>query len=121
MRQLPDASLPLQTVLVNAPYLVGLVAGLGRRAPIPFNLGISNVFGPRDTLYFNGARLDEMYPVSLLMQGNALNITCVSYGNSLNFGIVGARDSLPHLQRLATAVRDAFDELSQLFAIDPKG
>ncbi len=50
---------------------------------------ISNVPGPEDTLYYEGARLEAMYPVSLIAHGGALNITCLSYAGSLNFGFTG--------------------------------
>ena len=70
--------------------------------------------GPTEPRYFNGARLDGMYPISLLTQGTALNITCVSYRDRLNFGFVGARDSLPHLQNIAVLTGEAFEGLRRL-------
>ena len=87
------------------------MAGLGGHAPIPFNLGISNVPGPTEPLYLNGSRLDALFPLSLLLHGNALNITCVSYAGTLNFGFTGARDNLPHLQRLAVYMGGALEEI----------
>jgi hypothetical protein len=75
---------------------------------------MSNVPGPSEPLYFNGARLDALFPLSLLFQGNAINITCVSYAGTLNFGFTGARDALPHLQRLAIYMGEAVDEISQI-------
>ncbi|MGH3412771.1 MAG: WS/DGAT/MGAT family O-acyltransferase [Marmoricola sp.] len=72
----------------------------------PFNLIISNVPGPRDVQYFNGARLTGTYPVSIPIQGMALNITCNSYAGSMDFGLTGCRRSLPHLQRLLTHLDD---------------
>ncbi len=113
-RELPAAARTPYTLLLNTPYIVGLVAGLDGRAPIPFNVAISNVPGPQETLYFNGARLDAAFPLSLLTHGNALNITCLSYGGTLNFGFTGARDTLPHLQRLALYMKDSVDELEKL-------
>jgi diacylglycerol O-acyltransferase len=101
---------------VNGPYMAGLMAGLGNRAPLPFNVAVSNVPGPAEPLYFNGARLDALFPLSLLVHGNALNITCVSYAGTLNFGLTGARDALPHLQRLAIYMGDALAELDRLLA-----
>jgi hypothetical protein len=102
------------TLLINGPYVAGLIAGLGGRAPIPFNVGISNVPGPPEPLYLNGSRLDAIFPLSLLLHGNALNITCVSYAGTLNFGFTGARDTLPHLQRLAIYTGEALEEIERL-------
>jgi diacylglycerol O-acyltransferase / wax synthase len=119
LRKLPDDARTYYTLLINGPYIAGLVAGLGRRAPLPFNVGISNVPGPPEPLYFNGARLDAMFPLSLLLHGNAVNITCVSYAGTLNFGFTGARDSLPHLQRLAIYMGEALEELEAALAPVP--
>ena len=113
-RELPPAARTPYTLLLNTPYIAALMAGLGGSAPVPFNVTISNVPGPPETLYFNGARLDAVFPLSLLLHGNALNITCLSYAGTLNFGFTGARDSLPHLQRLALYMRDSVNELSDL-------
>ncbi len=111
---LPHEALAMQAVVINAPYILGLLAGLEGRAPIPGSVAISNVPGPADPLYFNGSRLDAIYPVSLLLHGTALNITCVSYAGTLNFGLIGARDTLPHLQRLAIYLGEALDELTEI-------
>ncbi|MEG2300734.1 MAG: wax ester/triacylglycerol synthase family O-acyltransferase, partial [Acinetobacter sp.] len=48
-----------------------------------FNLVISNVPGPREPLYWNGARLDALYPASIILDGQALNITMTSYLDKL--------------------------------------
>ena len=111
LQKLPDDARMYYTLLINGPYIAGLVAGLGNRAPLPFNVGISNVPGPPEPLYFNGARLDAFFPLSLLLHGIAVNITCVSYAGTLNFGFTGARDTLPHLQRLAIYMGEALEEL----------
>jgi hypothetical protein len=114
LSRLPPEARTAYTLLINGPWITGLAAGLRGTAPVPFSLGISNVPGPSEPLYFNGARLDALFPLSLLMHGNALNITCVSYAGTLNFGFTGARDALPHLQRLALYMGQAVDELEAL-------
>lgn len=77
----------------------------------PFNLIISNVPGARETHYLGGAKLVGSYPLSIPMQGMALNITCASYAGSMEFGLTGCRRSVPHLQRL---LRHLDDELGNL-------
>jgi WS/DGAT/MGAT family acyltransferase len=118
LSSLPPEARTSYTLLINGPWIAGLMAGLANRAPVPFSVGISNVPGPTEPLYFNGARLDALFPLSLLMHGNALNITCFSYAGSLNFGFTGARDALPHLQRLAIYMGEALDEIEAILAPD---
>lgn len=83
----------------------------------PFNLIISNVPGPRATQYLNGARLTGTYPVSVPMQGMALNITCNSYADEMCFGLTGCRRSVPHLQRLLTHLDSELDLLENAVGV----
>jgi WS/DGAT/MGAT family acyltransferase len=114
LRDLPAQARTPYTLIINGPYIAGLMGGLGGRAPIPFNVGVSNVPGPPEPLYLNGSRLEALFPLSLLLHGNALNITCVSYAGTLNFGFTGARDKLPHLQRLAIYMGEALEEIERV-------
>lgn len=90
------------SALGMAPSLAIPLLRLNGLVRPPFNLIISNVPGPKETQYLNGARLDGSYPVSVPMQGMALNITCVSYAQQMAFGLTGCRRSVPSLQRLLT-------------------
>ena len=114
LSRLPSEARTSYTLLLNAPYITSLILGLGGHTPAPFSVGISNVPGPAEPLYMDGSRLDSLYPLSLLTQGNALNITCVSYAGTLNFGFTGARDTIPHLQRLAIYMGEALEEIEAL-------
>ncbi len=78
---------------------------------------ISNVPGPKKPLYYNGARLTGMYPVSLPIHGLALNITCTSYVDNLAFGLTGCRRTVPHLQRLLTHLDDELSALEKAAGI----
>ena len=97
-----------------AAQIAGALTGVQPPWPYTFNLCVSNVPGPREPLYFNGSRLEATYPVSIPIHGMALNITLQSYADTLNFGFVGCRDTLPHLQRLAVYTGDALDELEKV-------
>jgi len=90
-----------------------------RAAPPPFNICISNVPGPREQLYWNGAALEGSYPLSAVMNGQALNITVATLGNSLDFGVVGCRQSVPHLQRLLGHLEAALTELEDVVGVRP--
>lgn len=110
-----QAMTPNQILAMSALGMVpaGMIPllGLQNMARPPFNLIISNVPGPKSTQYFNGAELVGSYPVSVPMHGVALNITCTTYAEQIDFGLTGCRRSVPHLQRLLT---DLDDELAAL-------
>ncbi|WP_435771450.1 WS/DGAT/MGAT family O-acyltransferase [Nocardioides sp. SYSU DS0651] len=79
----------------------------------PFNLIISNVPGPRTPHYWNGARLVGNYPLSIPINGMALNITCASYDGKMGFGLTGCRRTVPRLQRLLTFLDDELAALEK--------
>lgn len=83
----------------------------------PFNIVISNVPGPRETRYYNGARMDGSYPISIPFDGQALNITATSYAGSLCVGLTGCRRSVPRLQRLLGDLEDSLSELEQMAGV----
>jgi len=79
----------------------------------PYNLIISNVPGPRVPHYWNGAQLVGTYPVSIPINGMALNITCTSYAGNMGFGLTGCRRTVPHLQRLLGFLDDELAALEK--------
>jgi WS/DGAT/MGAT family acyltransferase len=76
------------------------------------NLVISNVRGPGTPLYAAGARVTAAYPLGPLMEGAGMNITVVSYRDSIDFGIIACERSVPHVADIAlgfgAAVADLF-------------
>ena len=81
-----------------------------------FNIVISNVPGPRKPLYFNGARMEGTYPVSIVLDGQALNITLTSYVDDIEVGLIACRRTLPHMQKLLTYLEDGLAELEAIAA-----
>src|SRR5690606_9305483 len=99
------------------PLTLQLALGTAGRVRPSFNLVISNVPGPREPLYFRGARLEAAYPLSIPFHGYGLNITLNSYAGTLNFGFIGCREVLPHLQRLAVYAGEALVELESAYGV----
>ncbi|HEV7648821.1 MAG TPA: wax ester/triacylglycerol synthase family O-acyltransferase [Actinophytocola sp.] len=98
------------------PLAIGTVPGLTTLTPPGFNVLISNVPGPREPLYWNGARMQGVYPLSIPYEGQALNITVTSYAGSLEFGLTGCRRTVPHLQRLLALLEESLQELEKATA-----
>ena len=90
------------------------IGGVGLQAA---NVVISNVPGLQEERYFDGSRVEEYYPLSLLFHGQALNITCVSNARSLCIGFTGARDAVPSLQKIAVYCGEALEELEQALGL----
>jgi diacylglycerol O-acyltransferase len=99
------------STIAMAPVALGTMFGAHRLLPPPFNVTISNVPGPRQTLYMGGARLDEFYPLSIPTVGQALNITVTSYVDRMAFGLTGCRRNVPHLQKLLTHLDTSLEAL----------
>ncbi|OBF29320.1 diacylglycerol O-acyltransferase [Mycobacterium sp. ACS1612] len=116
------AELPRTQALALSAFLMsgialGLLPGFVSSAPPPFNIVISNVPGAREPLYWNGARLDGNYPLSIALDGQAMNITLTNNADNLDFGLVGCRRSVPHLQRLLTHLEDSLSDLERAVGI----
>jgi WS/DGAT/MGAT family acyltransferase len=111
---LPEEAVTPYVMTRAAPIYASQAPGVGRFVPPLFNLTISNTPGPERPRYFNGAKLEAIYPMTQLMQFSALSVDCVSYAGTLNIGFTGARDTLPHLQRMAVYLGRALEDLEEL-------
>ena len=100
------------TAISQAPMLLTAMTGSTHRFPA-FSTVVSNVPGPRQQMYWNGARLDGLYPVSIPFDGFAVNFTVVSNNKSLDFGIVACRHSVPQVQRFIDYMEQALVELEE--------
>jgi diacylglycerol O-acyltransferase / wax synthase len=79
----------------------------------PGNLVISNVPGPRRPLYAaRGARLEHYFPVSVITEGQGLNITVQSYLDRLDFGLLCDPDLVPDLGQMLDAILADLDALT---------
>lgn len=85
------------------------------------NVPISNVPGPTQRLYFMGAEIDGMYPLSVLSGDQRVNITVLSYRRHLHFGLVACPDTLPSVQYIAVQLSVALHELESAMGLGRSG
>lgn len=77
------------------------------------NLVISHVPGPRQDMYWQGAKLSGLYPVSLVVDTVALNITIISRHDFVDFGLIACSKTVPSMQRLLIHLEEALVELEE--------
>ena len=111
--QLPRFQALAVSAMNMASLTLAAVPGWVGSTPPPFNIVISNVPGPSQPMYYGGARLDGNYPLSIVLDGQALNITLVNNADKLDFGVVGCRRSVPHLQRLLAHLESSLKDLER--------
>jgi diacylglycerol O-acyltransferase len=81
------------------------------RAPMAFNLVISNVPGPQVQLYSNGAAMQSHFPVSIPVHGQGMNLTVQSYLGNLDFSLTAGKKALKDAGQLRDELLAAFFEL----------
>jgi WS/DGAT/MGAT family acyltransferase len=117
-KQLPQVQQLALSAFNIGGLVVGLIPGYLSAASPPFNIVISNVSAGRaEPLYWRGARLDGNYPLSIALDGQAVNITVTNNADNLDFGLVGCRRSVPHLQRLLGHLETSLKDLERAVGV----
>ncbi len=118
-RDMSSKQAELFTLIMQTPSLLLQPLGLMPYLP-PYNTVISNVPGINRTMYWNGARMDGSYPMSIVTDGISMNITLVTYDQSVDFGIIACRRSVPQVQRIIDYMEDALVELEDVAGLRAK-
>ena len=82
-----------------------------------YNLPISHVPGPDTEMYWNGAHVDEMYPVSTVFDGMAFNVTTCSYAGRVGFGYVAGAELMPDIDTLIPLTEECLTELESIVRV----
>ena len=99
------------TQLLSGLVVLTQALGIADRVAPAANVIVSNVPGSRDLRYLNGAVLVGQYPMSMLIDGQALNITVTSHDDRLDFGLLACPNAVPDPQYLADLLESALEEL----------
>jgi diacylglycerol O-acyltransferase len=114
---LPKVQQLALSAFMTGGLFLGLIPGFIRTAPPPFNIVISNVPGSKEPLYWRGAKMVGNYPLSITLDGQAMNITVTNNAENLDFGLVGARGSVPHLQRMLSHLETSLKDLERAVGV----
>ena len=89
--------------------------------PSPSNLVVSNVPGPREPLYWSGARLVELYSVGPLSEGIGLNLTVWSYCDRMYCALLACHEQVPDPHAITAGLHDELRALLEAAARRPAG
>jgi len=109
--------------MLGAPMAMQVMALLYSRSnisdvlPPTANVIISNVPGPKVSLYAAGAQMQHLWPVSIPTHGMALNITVQGYRDQLEFGLIAGANVLPDVQSLADMLEDELVALEEAYGL----
>ena len=95
------------------PAIVALIGKLhlADRLPPIANVVVSNVALSPVPLYVAGAQVMSYWPILILMHGMGLGLATHSYAGSMEWGVVGCRQSLPDVDDFADDLMASFAEL----------
>ncbi len=98
--------------LLMVPAVLLTITGNAERVKPAINGIFSNVPGSKSPLYLDGARMEALYPLSIITHGMGLNITVVSQANRLCLGIAACPTRQADIEQLPTFIRESYQALS---------
>ncbi len=76
-----------------------------------FNMVVTNVPGPQQPVFMNGATMHEIYPLVPLFTNQALGVALFSYDGSLFWGFNADWDAIPDLHAYVELIDEEFETL----------
>jgi WS/DGAT/MGAT family acyltransferase len=97
--------------LINLAFRTMFATQLDARMNMTANALVSNVPGPPFPLYSAGARVAAIYPFGPLMLGLGLNVTVMSYIDSVDFGLQVDPELVPDPWKISDRIPDGLEQL----------
>ncbi|MFE2996942.1 wax ester/triacylglycerol synthase family O-acyltransferase [Nocardia sp. NPDC059246] len=116
-RSLPAHAVAPFTILLTGPQIGLFILGLSGRVRPSANLIVSNVPGPTQPLYYDGAPVEQIYGPSVLFHGQALNATMSSYAQQVDISFTACRRSVPNVADLAAYTDVELEELERVLGV----
>jgi diacylglycerol O-acyltransferase len=88
LRRWPRWLVTLVSAVLMSPQLINCMTRRGPLLPTPFDLVVSNLRGPQEELFLDGARLRTVLPLSVLGDGQPVNVTVLSLSGQLNVSVL---------------------------------
>ncbi len=101
-------------IMTMIPFLALTLTHSSQRFPPVFNTIVSNVPGPSEKMFLEGAKLERVYPLSVVTDGMGLNITVISYNNRLCIGVTAAPSNDAPIEQLGRYIKRGFKTLEEL-------
>ncbi len=111
--EMPGRSIDAYTLLAVTPILAEQLSRVGGRVRPIFNVPISNVPGPRRTLYLDGAELEEIQALTVIYDGYAANLVTLSYCDKIEFAFTVCDEVVAAASSLGPACDEALLALDQ--------
>ncbi len=107
----------------GTPMLLQLLAvfygrsQLANSMPPPTNVVVSNVFFSRKPFYVAGARIEHVFPMSIPIHGQALNITVHGYVEGVDFGLIAGANVVPDVEHITDMLPEELANLEAAYGI----
>ncbi|MGH2822403.1 MAG: WS/DGAT domain-containing protein, partial [Thermoleophilaceae bacterium] len=107
----PEGAEAVLRLVSAGPQVVQRAFSRLAASPLAFNVVVSNIPGPPETLYMLGCPLREAYPVVPLADRHAVSIGFTTVAGGAYFGLYADRDALPDADALAADLDASLNEL----------
>ena len=112
-RQMTDITRHMSSTTMALAGRLVTELGLGHRAIRLGNCVVTNVPGPQQPLYFNGAKLLKSTGCAPVLDGMGLLLGAISYNGEIVLSISACRDIVPDPEFLAACLKRSFQGLKK--------
>ncbi|MEH6593850.1 MAG: wax ester/triacylglycerol synthase family O-acyltransferase [Halioglobus sp.] len=99
------------TNVMSLPQMAMMITGAADKVRPSYNLTVSNVRGPDKPRFLRGAELERFVPMSIVTEGNTLNITGISYAGKFQICVLVCPKSVPNAEKIRDYIGVEFQRI----------